>query len=71
MKLQKSIKYDENYLSKIVDIQRFTDHINPEVTRLKVAHVDGYNVIVGIDEWLPVLFWVRSWETLLCWHLPC
>ena len=50
MKLQKSAKYDENYLSKIVDIQRFTDHINPEVTRLKVAHVDGYNVIVGIDE---------------------
>lgn len=50
MKLQKSVKYDENYLSKIVDIQRFADHINPEVTRLKVAHVDGYNVIVGIDE---------------------
>ena len=50
MKLNTNAKADVNYLSKIVQIDTFTQHINPEVTRLKVAHVDGYNVIVGIDE---------------------
>ena len=50
MKLSKNIKSNENYLSKIVQIDTFTKHINPEVTRLKVAHVDGFNILVGIDE---------------------
>ena len=50
MKLSKSKKYNENYGAKIVELKEFTSHINPEVTRLKVAHVDGFNVIVGIDE---------------------
>ena len=50
MKLNTNAKADINYLSKIVQIDTFTQHINPEVTRLKVAHVDGYNILVGIDE---------------------
>jgi hypothetical protein len=50
MKLNTNAKADVNYLSKIVQIDAFTQHINPEVTRLKVAHVDGYNILVGIDE---------------------
>lgn len=50
MKLNTNAKADINYLSKIVKIDSFTQHINPEVTRLKVAHVDGYNILVGIDE---------------------
>ena len=50
MKLNTNAKADINYLSKIVRIDSFTQHINPEVTRLKVAHVDGYNILVGIDE---------------------
>ena len=39
-----------NYLAKIVEIKDFSKHIDPEVTRLKIAHVDGYNIIVAIDE---------------------
>lgn len=50
MKLKKNAKADINYLSKIVEIDNFTPHINPEVTRLKTAHVDGYTILVGIDE---------------------
>lgn len=50
MKLTKSKKANENYLAKIVEIKTFTQHPNPEVTRLKCAHVDGFNIIVGIDE---------------------
>jgi hypothetical protein len=50
MKLNTNVKADVNYLSKIVQIDNFTQHINPEVTRLKVAHVDGYTILVGIDE---------------------
>lgn len=50
MKLQKSKKYDINYLSKIIEINSFTPHPNPEVTRMKVAHIDGYSICVGIDE---------------------
>src|SRR5574344_2038537 len=50
MKLDLSKDYDVNYLTKVVEIKEFTNHPDPEVTRLKVAHVDGFNVIVGIDE---------------------
>lgn len=50
MKLNINAKADVNYLSKVVQIDEFTQHINPEVTRLKVAHVDGFNILVGIDE---------------------
>lgn len=50
MKLNKSKNYDVNYLAKVVEINNFTKHIDPEVTKLKVAHVDGYTIIVGMDE---------------------
>lgn len=50
MKLSISKKANVNYLAKVVEIKDFTPHINPEVTRLKVAHVDGFNIIVGINE---------------------
>lgn len=50
MKLNISKKANVNYLAKVVELKEFTPHINPEVTRLKVAHVDGFNIIVGIDE---------------------
>lgn len=50
MRLIKSKFANENYISKVVRIESFTKHPNPEVTRMKVAHVGGYNVIVGIDE---------------------
>lgn len=50
MKLNKSKDCNINYLAKVVQIDNFTSHIDPEVTRLKVAHVDGYNIIVAIDE---------------------
>lgn len=38
-----------NYLAKIVNIDNFHKHPDPEVSRLKCALVDGYNIIVGID----------------------
>ena len=50
MKLSTSKCSNVNYLAKVVQIDSFTNHIDPEVTRLKVAHVDGYNIIVGVDE---------------------
>ena len=50
MRLVKSKNYNINYLAKIVDITTFHQHPDPEVTKLKCAYVDGYNVIVGIDE---------------------
>lgn len=50
MKLNKSENSAENYLAKVVTINNFSAHMNPEVERLKVAHVDGYSVLVGIDE---------------------
>ena len=49
MKLQISKNSDINYLSKIVKITEFIKHPNPEVTRLKMCNIDGYNMIVGID----------------------
>lgn len=50
MKLNVSKNANVNYLAKVVEINEFTKHINPEVERLKVAHVDGYSILVGIDE---------------------
>ena len=50
MKLNKSKKANVNYLAKVVELTEFAPHVNPEVTRLKVAHVDGFNILVGIDE---------------------
>ena len=49
MKLQKSKTANVNYLSKIVKVNSFNPHPNPEYTKLKVAHVDGFNLIVSID----------------------
>ena len=49
MKLVKSKNCDVNYLAKIVKLDNFEKHPDPEVTKLKVAVVDGYRVIVGID----------------------
>lgn len=50
MKLQKSKNASINYLAKIVKIDEFTKHPNPEVTRMKVAHIEGYSICIGIDE---------------------
>lgn len=50
MLLSKSKNANVNYLAQIVDIKDFTKHVNPKVERLKVAHVQGYDIIVGIDE---------------------
>ena len=49
MKLQKSKNANINYLAKVVEIKNFTQHPNPEYTKLKVAHVDGFNLIVSVD----------------------
>lgn len=50
MKLNISKKANVNYLAKIVEIKDFTPHSNPDYTRIKCAHVDGYTIVVGIDE---------------------
>lgn len=50
MNLTKSKNANINYLAQIVDIKEFSKHVNPAVERLKVAHVQGYDIIVGIDE---------------------
>ena len=50
MKLQISKTANINYLSKVVGINEFTSHPNPEVTKMKVAHVEGYSICVGINE---------------------
>lgn len=49
MKLIKSKKANENYLSKIVRISNFHKHNDSSVERLKCCTVDGYNIITGID----------------------
>ena len=50
MKLSISKNSDINYLAKLVNITEFYPHPNPEVTRMKEAHIDGYKIAVGIDE---------------------
>jgi hypothetical protein len=49
MQLRQSKNADVNYLAKIVRVDTFTRHPNPEYTRLQVAHVDGFNLIVSTD----------------------
>ena len=49
MKLIKSKKASENYLSKIVRIDSFRNHNDPEVNKLKCCTIDGFNIITEID----------------------
>ena len=42
-------KANKNYLAKIVKIDHFKPHTDPEVTRLKCCVIDGFNIICGID----------------------
>lgn len=49
MNISRSNKFNQNYACKIVELNEFRPHCNPEVTRLKVARVDGFDIVVGID----------------------
>lgn len=49
MKLIKSKIFNINYLAKVVNIQIFKKHSDPEVTKLKCCTIDGFNVITSID----------------------
>lgn len=49
MKLTTGKKANVNYLAKIVRIEHFKPHTDPEVTRLKCCVIDGFNIICGID----------------------
>ena len=49
MKLIKSKNSYANYLAKVVRIENFKPHTDPEVTKLKCCTVDGFNIICGID----------------------
>lgn len=49
MKLNISKGSNVNYLAKIVYVDKFTPHPNHEYTKLKVAHIDGFNLIVSTD----------------------
>lgn len=49
MKLIVGPKANTNYLAKIVKIENFKPHTDPEVTRLKCCIVDGFNIICGMD----------------------
>ena len=49
MKLIKSKNANVNYLAKVVRIENFKPHTDPEVTRLKCCIIDGFNIICGID----------------------
>ena len=48
MKFTKSKKHNVNYLAQIVEINNFTAH--PNADKMKLAHVGGYSICVGIDE---------------------
>jgi len=50
LKLNISKKANINYLAKVVHITEFSKHPNPEVTKMKVAHIGGYSISVGINE---------------------
>ena len=50
LKLNVSKKANINYLAKVVHITEFSKHPNPEVTKMKVAHIGGYSISVGINE---------------------
>ena len=49
MKLIVGPKANINYLAKIVKIENFKPHTDPEVTRLKCCVIDGFNIICGMD----------------------
>lgn len=49
MKLTTGKKSNVNYLAKIVRINQFKPHTDPEVTRLKCCTIDGFNIICSID----------------------
>jgi hypothetical protein len=49
MKLIVGPKANINYLAKIVKIEHFKPHTDPEVTRLKCCVIDGFNIICGMD----------------------
>ena len=49
MKLIKSKNASENYLSKIVRIDSFRKHNDPNAEKLKCCTIDGFNIITGID----------------------
>lgn len=49
MKLAIGKKANVNYLAKIVRIENFKPHTDPEVTKLKCCVIDGFNIICGID----------------------
>ena len=49
MEITRSQKFNINYAAKIVKLEEFKPHPNPEVTKLQMAKVDGFNVVVGID----------------------
>ena len=47
MKLIK--KGNTNYTAKVILIENFRQHSDPEVNKLKCCSVDGFNIICGID----------------------
>lgn len=49
MNLSRSNNFNANYAAKIVNIQEFQKHSNPEVSRLKCCKIGGFNIITGID----------------------
>lgn len=49
MKLAIGKKANVNYLAKIVRIENFKPHSDPEVNKLKCCVIDGFNIICGID----------------------
>lgn len=49
MKSVQSKNANVNYLAKIVKIENFHKHSDPEVTKLKCCCIDGFNIITGID----------------------
>ena len=49
MKLIVGPKANVHYLAKIVQINQFKPHTDPEVNKLKCCIIDGFNIICGID----------------------
>jgi hypothetical protein len=49
MRLIVGPKANINYLAKVVKIEHFKPHTDPEVTRLKCCVIDGFNIICGIE----------------------
>ena len=50
MKLIKSKNANVNYLAKVVRIENFKPHTDPEVTRLKCCVIDGFNIMEFPEE---------------------